>query len=278
VISCLGIYRETTNSPHRELDDTLILKSVIEEVGKLGAKTKLIAWQYMKDVNPSDWDVILPMCENPPALEYLKKWDKDSMLINPHSSIINCYRTNMIPLMQHCCDIYPETEIRQICDMPGPKPACHNGQGVWIKRGDVHNMCDHDVVYVKHWEDCQKVKDDFESRNITSAAIQQHIPGDLIKFYGVGPRKWFNWFYHKPNMAKKYPFKREDLEHSAAKVADAVKLEVYGGDAIITPNGKIYVIDINSWPSFALVRDEVKHHIAKHVFERAKTKKEVSRK
>jgi hypothetical protein len=43
-------------------------------------------------------------------------------------------------------------------------------------------------------------------------------------------------------------------------------LEVYGGDAIITPESKIYVIDINSWPSFARVRDEAKVHIAEHIY------------
>ena len=40
----------------------------------------------------------------------------------------------------------------------------------------------------------------------------------------------------------------------AELAAKAVKVEVFGGDAIVTPDGKIYIIDINSWPSFARVR------------------------
>jgi D-alanine-D-alanine ligase-like ATP-grasp enzyme len=48
----------------------------------------------------------------------------------------------------------------------------------------------------------------------------------------------------------------------AAAGAGALNLDIFGGDAIITPEGRIYLIDINSWPSFARVRTEAAVQIA----------------
>jgi len=277
MLKCLGVLRETTNSPNHEQDDELILRAVGEELQKLGAQVRIIEPRLLSEIDPSDWDVVIPMCENYPAMRMIQSWS-GPMVINTMDAVLNCYRVNMTPLMEVCPGIHPRTEIRNLRGLPGAKPAFCGEHGVWLKRGDVHNTCDHDVVYVGKWEDCAAVKEDFESREITSVVIQEHIEGDLIKFYGVGPMKWFDWFYHKGDKAAKYPFSVKQLEQYAAKVADAVGLEVYGGDAIVTPAGRIYVIDINSWPSFARVRNTVKTHIAKHVFDRAAKKAAIKEK
>jgi predicted ATP-grasp superfamily ATP-dependent carboligase len=42
-------------------------------------------------------------------------------------------------------------------------------------------------------------------------------------------------------------------------------LEVFGGDAVVTSDGSIYLIDINAWPSFALFRKEASEAIARHI-------------
>ncbi|MFA6584658.1 MAG: hypothetical protein WCS77_10210 [Elusimicrobiaceae bacterium] len=268
----LAVYREKTNSPNREQDDALILEAVARELETLGAQVKLIEPSAISAVNPDEWDAVIPMCENPPALITIGKWAKP-LLMNPVSAVFNCYRVNMTPLMTACDGIHPQTEIRAITDIPGKTaPAFCGEKGVWIKRGDVHNTCDHDVVYVKTWADSAAVRADFESREITKVVIQEHIDGDLIKFYGVGPFKWFGWFYHSTPQAREYKFDLQTLESYAASVAKAVGLEVYGGDAIITPQGRIYIIDINSWPSFARVRNDVKKPIAEHIYGRVAKK------
>ena len=64
------------------------------------------------------------------------------------------------------------------------------------------------------------------------------------KFWGLQERLCFFW---------------------AELAAKAVKVEVFGGDAIVTPVGKIYIIDINSWPSFARVRAEASVQIARRL-------------
>lgn len=271
MMRCLGIFRELTNSPSREQDDALILKAVTEELSRLGADTHLIEPENLDLIKPGEWDAVLPMCEAYQALLKIKSWENPPLLINTPQGVFNCYRTNMLPLLESCRDIFPLSEIRYTRSLPGNPPAFFDGKGAWLKRGDVHNQTLHDVLYVKNWADSVEVKKDFESREITSVVIQEHVPGDLIKFYGVGPFKWFNWFYHKPAEAANYPFSLTELEKQAGRVAKAVGLEVYGGDAIITPEGRIYVIDINSWPSFARVRSEARIHIARHVHERVLT-------
>ena len=45
----------------------------------------------------------------------------------------------------------------------------------------------------------------------------------------------------------------------------ALELDVWGGDAIVTPDGEIFVIDLNAWPSFAFFREEAADHIAAHL-------------
>ena len=52
--------------------------------------------------------------------------------------------------------------------------------------------------------------------------------------------------------------------------AEILGLYVYGGDAIISDNEKITVIDINDWPSFAPIRDKASKQIAQLIFNKAK--------
>lgn len=265
----LAVFREVSNSPNREHDDTLILKLVCEELSALGCETHLIEPSSLKFQNPADWDAVIPMCENPPHIKIIESWKEQVLVLNPMSAVKNCYRVNMTPLMEACPGIHPRTELRSMSDLPGRQPG-FGEEGLWLKRGDVHNTCDHDVVRVTDWKDVHKVKADFATRSIKDVVLQEHIAGDVIKFYGVGPYKWFSWFYHRPQDVAKYRFDPAVLEDYAGRVAKAVGLEVFGGDAIVTPDSRIYIIDINSWPSFARVRDEVKTHIAKHVAARAK--------
>jgi len=267
MIRCLGIFREVTNSPNREHDDTLIIKSVSEELAKLGAEMYLSEPENVRHIDPSEWDIILPMCENPPALKTIKSWTDKTLVLNSAESVINCYRINMTPRL--CgCGVHPQTEIFKIAKMPKNPPAFAAG-GAWIKRGDVHNMTDHDVVFAAQWKEAARICAEFASRGITDVAVQEHVRGDIIKFYGVGPGEWFAWFYHRPQEIGGYIFDKPELARIAGQAAAALNLEVFGGDAIVTPDGKIYVIDINSWPSFARVRNEAKVHIARHTFRRA---------
>jgi len=49
------------------------------------------------------------------------------------------------------------------------------------------------------------------------------------------------------------------------KAAGALGLEIYGGDCIATAAGKLVLIDLNAWPSFALFREEAASAIAAYL-------------
>ena len=114
----------------------------------------------------------------------------------------------------------------------------------------------------------------FADRGIPFVVAQEHVPGDLVKFYGVrnGARatgaNWFQWFYHRDRGMLGHPFAAARLHEAALDAAAALGLEIFGGDAIIKANGEPMIIDLNAWPSYALYRDQAAQAIADLLSER----------
>ncbi len=268
-MKALGILREIQNSPGRESDDALVLKAVMDQLSILKTKITVMTPEEFDRADAKGYDLIVPMCETYPRLMRLKKIEAETgvVTVNPADSVLGCYRTRMLASFADTPGLsYPPTEVRRTTiDANRKAPDYEADGGWWLKRGDVHNTCAYDVVFAKDWGEAEKIRREFESREIKDLAIQRHVDGDLIKFYGVGPGQWFTWFYHDPSTARRLPFELEDLAAQAELAAQAVKIEVFGGDAIVTPNGKIYIIDINSWPSFARVRAEASVQIARRL-------------
>ncbi|MDE2144273.1 MAG: hypothetical protein KGJ84_17845 [Elusimicrobia bacterium] len=268
-MKALGILRETQNSPGRESDDALILKAVMDQLSILKTRTTVITPEEFDRADVSAYDIIVPMCETYPRLMRLKKIEAETgvMVINPSDSVLGCYRTRMLESFANTPGLsYPPTEVRRTtADANAKAPSFEAEGGYWVKRGDVHNTCSYDVVFARDWKEVDAIRREFESREIKDMAVQRHADGDLIKFYGVGPGQWFTWFYHDPSTARRLPFELEELAAQAELAAKAVSVEIFGGDAIVTPEGKIFVIDINSWPSFARVRAEAAVQIARRL-------------
>ena len=275
MVSCLGIFRELTNSPNRETDDAIILKAVMDQLGIYKTHTRTMTPEEADAADLSSWDMIVPMCESYPRLRRLSALRRSHpvLMVNPPESVLACYRLSTIETFSHDPNILiPPTETRTIGGSAELRsPAFDIRNGLWVKRGDVHNTCSRDVVYAQDWSEVEAVRQDFAAREISSLILQQHVDGDLVKFYGVGPGRWFTYFYHDPGTARKIPFDIDVLAAMAAAGASALKLEVFGGDAIITPAGRLCLIDINSWPSFARVRAEAAIQIAWQLRTRLKT-------
>jgi hypothetical protein len=141
---------------------------------------------------------------------------------------------------------------------------------LWVKRADVHNTQEGDVILAETEGAVVDALGSLGARGIPRAVLQPHVTGDLIKFYGVGRgadagRRWFRWFYHKEQTVAGHPFDPHELGRLARRAAAALGLEVYGGDAIATPDGGLVLLDLNAWPSFALYRDEAAPAIAAYL-------------
>ncbi len=267
MIRCLGVLREPENSPQRVGDDALVLRKVLEQLELLGVSTRLATPEEFDRTDITEWDVLLPMCEAYPRLKRLKaaaaSWK--GRMINRAEAALNCYRTSMAPLLASCPGVrFPPSELYAVSEAEGAGGDFPHG-GRWVKRGDVHNTCERDVVFARTGKELRAVLEDFSIREITHYLLQSHVEGELIKFYGVGPGRWFTWFYHEPSMVQGHEFSIDELAQAAAAAARRLGLEVFGGDAIVGEDGSVSLIDINSWPSFARVRSEAAVQIAWHV-------------
>ena len=109
--------------------------------------------------------------------------------------------------------------------------------------------------------------------------MNKHIVGDLVKFYGVRGTNFFFHFYPEENQHSKfgnefingktqhYPVSADHLKNIAELAANVLNIDIYGGDAIITPDQSIYLIDMNDWPSFAPCRELAAPVIAQRICE-----------
>ncbi len=266
-ITVLGVFRETSHSPRRESDDEAILRNTAMNLAESDAlEVHLLQPDELLKaglaVMPS---LIFFMCEEAPYLARLKdlSFNTGCLLVNSLESVKNTFRKNMVAVLgDH--SFFPASEIRSVHDhWPlGFRKAC------WLKRGDFHAISEGDVVFAGSKGEMEQALTGFSSRGIDTVMVQEHIPGDIIKFYCIrdcrrGHTLWFKWFYHRAQDLSKYSFSEKELVENCLKAGDEMGLDIYGGDAIVTPEGRIFVIDVNAWPSFALFRQEAAGFIAR---------------
>ena len=154
-----------------------------------------------------------------------------------------------------------------------PAPPLKGNDGYWVKRDD--GFCDgaSDVVYCHDEEAVSWAKSEFTRRRIFDHTTTAHVVGDIVKFYGVGDH-FFRYFYPTDDGETKfghekingpahhYAFDAAQLHQDVRRLAKLTGLEVYGGDAIVRPDGSYCIIDFNDWPSFSRCRDEAAAAIA----------------
>jgi glutathione synthase/RimK-type ligase-like ATP-grasp enzyme len=265
--TCWGIYREMAHSPARVDDDREILQSVGAAMIARGFSVELVA---PDDEFDTDFANIFVMCERGPVLDRLKDAEKTgSIIVNSPDSIRNTYRHRMVELLARHHIPAPASQI-VASDASIPWPP----RGVWIKRYDFHATEAQDVVFASSAADWQQALQGFTKRRIPYVIAQEHVSGDLVKFYGVRNTRaaveasWFEWFYHRDRNLRGYSFEALGLRRVAFRAAAVLGLEIFGGDAIIRADGEAVIIDINAWPSYARTRGGAAQAIADLLTER----------
>lgn len=292
---CWGVFRELAHSPGRETDDALILRETARHLEAEGFSVTLRSTEdLLNEPGPLrlQGDGVPPflfvMCERLEVLSRISAWEaRGAVVVNSPEGIRNTYRDRTAARFAAGGISFPKSVLVSTADRAplGPSGSA-DLSGVWIKRGDVHATEAGDVGRAADTGEALAVLEDLARRGVLSALLQEHVAGDLIKFYGVGngtpaepdaaaagsPAEagggWFEWFYHRDQDLSRHPFDRDRLARDARAAAAALDLEVWGGDAIVGPDGAPVIIDLNAWPSFALYRETAGRHIATHLVSR----------
>jgi hypothetical protein len=266
-VACWGVYREPAHSPGRVDDDAAILERVGAALSERGFRVELVAADALIKTPSAN---VFAMCERGKILDRLSAMEKSgSVIVNSPAAIRNTYRHRMIELFAQHRVPAPASRIVATGATKARPADC-----MWVKRYDFHATQPDDVMYVASDKGWLEALRHFAERGIPFVVAQEHVAGDLIKFYGVrngaGPAgaNWFQWFYHRDKGMLGHSFAAARLHEAALDAAAAVGLEIFGGDAIIKPDGEPRIIDLNAWPSYALYRDQATRAIADLLSER----------
>lgn len=276
----LGIERSQEYSPNKESSDSAIFRKVKEELETRGYPVLPFSEERLLH-----YPVFSPVCytmgRRRDTLDVLQVLEEEGcQVVNPTQGVENADRTLMTTRLTTAGIPLPKSTLldtgKALSEQPPLTYPC------WIKRGKGYSQLKQDVVYAENPEIAENALQELASRNIPVAVANVHLPGDLIKFYGVSgtnDQVFFHWYYPSPTEGSKFgleaingkahgytfdELRLRDLCHQAAR---SLNLQVYGGDAVIAEDGTMRIIDFNDWPSFSVCRNDAAEAIAKLIID-----------
>ncbi len=275
-IKIAGIMRAGAFSPNHIGNDASILNLTAEQLRKRGCEVKIYSEEQLIAGHVNE-DIIINMCRDHRSFPILQqKEDAGALVINSGYGVENCTRERMTRILLGSNIPTPDSLMVNTNEVVTQRMKDAGMTKVWVKRGDFHTMHKEDVTYVRHPEEAQEVLQEYFLRGIKRAVINRHIEGELLKFYGVVGTSYFHCFFHFGSRDKngtdedKPRFDHEALKTACLSAADALGIKIYGGDAIILPDGSFTIIDFNDWPSFAPCRAEASAVIARAILSEIK--------
>ena len=267
-MSFLALQRDERFSPNSVENDKAILSAVCDELKRCARLADDIPMISEKSFirQPRYADIILTMARSEEALTLLSQLeDEGCSVVNSPSGVRNCRRSVL---------------VRQMKDNHIPT-ACEDGDnGFWLKRNDSSAQQKDDIVFCQTRKELAVARQRFCRRGINDVIVSAHIPGDVIKFYGVG-RRDFRFLYPGDTGISKfgleayngaphhYAFDSEALAGEVFRLSELTGVAVYGGDAIVDKDGQFYIIDFNDWPSFSPFRRAMAPAIAGEIMAQA---------
>ena len=255
----LCIFRAHQFSPSSIERDAQILQTIVKLLQEASHDVICCTEEELSAfVELNNWDFIVSMARSEEALQMLAQAEKNGLRIfNSPSALLKSDRVNLTKrFLEHLIPI-PTTIIVDHPHKVGLKPP------YWIKKGGAGAKTKDDVIFIKNEEDISTLP------NTPQQCIAvSHTEGDLIKFYGVVGTDFFHYHYPTAQIdafskfgleningtPTFYQFDLESLKAIALNAAKVSGFDIYGGDAIITADGQIELIDFNDFPSFANCR------------------------
>ncbi|HVP39383.1 MAG TPA: hypothetical protein VMS93_09400 [Candidatus Saccharimonadales bacterium] len=261
-----GIARSVEFSPNHESNDAAIMRLTREAIEARGFRVAMLSEDELPTAQVSS-PVVFHMCQGPRSLAWLMRLEaQGKLLINSSTSIQNCYRTFMVERFNRAGVPFPRTVVVDTAIRAVPEEVA-DLPSLWVKRGDVHATQKGDVVHVADAAEALQVLGTMRARGIDRAVLQEHLVGDVIKFYAIHSNGFFEW-YHSEGPGTR-PVDPEALRLEAERAASAAGLSIYGGDLVVHDQG-ITLIDLNDWPSFARFRERAAQKIADQILKEAR--------
>ena len=269
-----GICRSHQFSPNHIGNDRAVFELTASHLRQMGHQVN----EYCEDdcLKGMSERYIFTMAREPQVVRMLQTLEDDGVrVVNSGYGIENCNRSNMIRLLDENAILLPDNIIVNT-RAPDTAPF-HHLAPCWVKRGDFHAIHKEDVSFARNMDEVCNILAEYSRRGIETAVLSKHIVGDLVKFYGVRGTDFFFHFYPEEyqhskfgnesinGKTERYPVHIDELKSIATQAANVLHVDIYGGDAIITPDGTIYLIDMNDWPSFAPCREQAAPVIAQRI-------------
>ena len=259
--SLVGVLREPEYSPGRIDDDAAILECTRGALSAHGVAMTLGGIELLERDRPV---AVLAMCQSASALAALDRAAATVPVINSADAIRACHRHETVRRFAGTAVPFPSTCLVTTSE---DRALLAHLAPCWVKRGDVHAMTSNDVLFARTATALADALDDFAARGIERAALQAHVEGVVVKFYGVADGRFFRCYTQGAEIPAALPA----LWNAASAGATALGVDVFGGDLVVGSDGRPIIVDLNDWPSFARCRDEAAEAIAGYVVDRLAT-------
>lgn len=269
MIRVATIARNPLDSPNMTANDAAILGQIGVLLKKRGAEVVQI--KENEDI-PQGIGVVCTMSRTASMLQRLKDAEaRGTRVINPTIAVERCSRRLFMEILSNSGIPQPKYKVIENSD-----ELLDDYFPCWIKKADGWSNYKEDVTFAHTKDEAIAAIRQLESRGISLFIQMQHCQGDIIKFYGIG-KHFFHYcrpttgkFGHEEfnGTQKNYTFDAEKLRKHAQTAAKAIGLVIYGGDAIITPEGDIFTIDLNDFPSFTAIREKAAKMIVKLIMDK----------
>lgn len=279
-----AILRSPAYSPNHIGADAQILMAVCARLRKRGREVAVYSEPELQN-GDVDEEIVLSMCRDRRSIEILRQMeDSGTLIVNSPYGIENCKRGIMAPLLTQAGVGYVDSITVETDRLVTDVITKAGMSRCWVKRADFHSMHKEDITFARDPREAQRVLQEYFLRDIRSAVIERHIDGNLVKFYGVRSTDFFHYYYpagadaEGENLPPVYNFSTDTLKRNAARAADVLGIDIYGGDCIVSQSGQITIINFNDWPSFSTCSDEAAPAIASVILSKIKQKFNVRRK
>ena len=230
------IRRAERFSPDCVQRDAEIAKAVADVLRKRGCD--VCEFREEDFALPADVDMVLHMCRSEEALTRLEQ--AGVRVVNTPEAV----RT--------CCN--RELMLRSLDAAAVPQPAWVGistigdvvagvSFPVWAKRNNGATEHPGDVCLCSDTVEACDAFSQMAARGIAKAVLTRYIDGEAVRFFYVHPT---GFFCLEESAVGVDP---EIVSAAASKAAEALGLDVFGGNCVVESDGSISIVDVYDWPA-----------------------------